>query len=180
MLQIVPRPAEQPTRGILRFLDRIAYRDPAVRDLESVAWCLYATRKQGRRPVGGKLCLTNQRVLFVANRLDHRLRADWGCDLASVLSVAVEERKEGGALRALPRRLRIDTTHGSESSSSASRMHSLSALTPSSRTRAQGAAPARSRRGGHWPSGLAAPRSRPTRVVRSPTCSNVGKRSGCS
>jgi hypothetical protein len=115
MLEVVSRPAEQPTRGILRFLDRISYRDLAIRDLESLAWCLYATRRQGRRPVGGKLCLTNQRVLFVANRLDHRLRAaDWGCDFASVLSVAVEERKEGVAFRALPRRLRIDTAHGSE------------------------------------------------------------------
>ena len=34
--------------------DRISYRDPAVRDLESLAWSLYATRKQERRPVGGK------------------------------------------------------------------------------------------------------------------------------
>src|SRR5581483_10025659 len=116
LLDAVPRPAEPPTKGFLRLLDRISYRDPAVGDLESPTWCIYATRKQpGKRPVGGKLCLTNQRVLFVANRLDHRLRAaDWSRELPSVLSVAVEERKEGVALRALPRRLRIDTADGSE------------------------------------------------------------------
>jgi hypothetical protein len=46
--------------------------EPATADGEEVLWRRAANRQQGpRRAVGGRIFLTNKRVIFMANRFDH-------------------------------------------------------------------------------------------------------------
>jgi len=52
-----------------------------------------ANRTQGRRAVGGALFLTNQRLVFRANRLEHLIGGKaWDVNLINVMSVGVAEK----------------------------------------------------------------------------------------
>jgi len=85
---------------------------------EEVTWSRSANRMQGSRGVGGKLFLTEQRILFSPNRVDGLTGGKpWSVEISSVSEVGVEPKgsgkqsKMGGGLRD---RLRIRTGHGGE------------------------------------------------------------------
>jgi hypothetical protein len=80
-----------------------------------VRWRKNANRKQGAtRAVGGRLFLTDRRLLFQPSRFDQALRGEfWSTALDQVRDISVEDRdrqkaneRDYGALR---RRLRIVT-----------------------------------------------------------------------
>ncbi len=76
------------------------------------------SREQGSlRQIGGKLFLTDQRLLFMPNRFDDATGGDeWGCPLGDITAVGVEPRRPAipfvGRTAALRRRLRVDLGSG--------------------------------------------------------------------
>ncbi|MGH2985695.1 MAG: hypothetical protein ACRDLO_03275 [Solirubrobacterales bacterium] len=85
---------------------------------ERLEWSKAANRFQGSRAVGGRLALTDQRLVFASNRLDALLRGRrWAMPLEQIRSVGVEPRGGGnkslfgGNLR---NRLRIRSGDGEE------------------------------------------------------------------
>ncbi len=82
---------------------------PDLQDGEHVAWSVPANRTQGGRAVGGKLLLTEQRLIFTPNRVEvltHGRR--WECKRAVVESVGTLDRTGGPFDGGLVRRVRID------------------------------------------------------------------------
>jgi hypothetical protein len=85
---------------------------------ETVTWSRRANRFQGSRGVGGRLVLTDRRLLFAPHRFDAALAGSWWeAELDQVSSVGVERRGSahkallGGGLR---RRLRVQTEAGED------------------------------------------------------------------
>jgi hypothetical protein len=87
---------------------------------EAVRWRKNATRRQGStRAVGGRLFLTDRRLLFQPSRFDQALRGEfWSTPLDQIRDIGVEGKdrqkaneRDYGALR---RRLRIVTQRSSE------------------------------------------------------------------
>ncbi len=81
---------------------------------ERIEWSRAANHLQGRRQVGGKLFLTNARLLFNPHHLDHALAGRrWSVSLEDIETVDTEPRLTGGFLDTLfggglRNRLRID------------------------------------------------------------------------
>jgi hypothetical protein len=93
------------------------FRDPPLRPGERVLWSAGANRDQGGRAVGGKLYVTAERLLFVANRMDHRMRGlDWevGRDLVNGYGVANRSLARGPLSGGIRRRLRVTLADGTE------------------------------------------------------------------
>ena len=71
-----------------RLDDRYLSRQPDLHEGEEVRWECPVSRIVGSAPRGGRLLLTNSRVLFVAGRLEERLGGrDWTCRSSDVLAV---------------------------------------------------------------------------------------------
>ena len=85
---------------------------------EEVTWSRSANRMQGSRGVGGKLFLTNQRILFSPHRIDALTGGkQWSVESANVSEVGVEPKGSGKASKlggGLRDRLRIRTSDGGE------------------------------------------------------------------
>lgn len=85
---------------------------------EDVSWSRLANRMQGSRAVGGKLFLTDQRILFCPHRVDGLLFGKpWSVELAAVSEIGVEPKGSGKASKfggGMRDRLRIRTADGSE------------------------------------------------------------------
>ena len=85
---------------------------------EEVAWSRAANRMQGSRAVGGKLFLTDQRILFCPHRVDGLLRGKpWSVDIGAVSEIGVEPKGSGKASKlggGLRDRLRIRTADAGE------------------------------------------------------------------
>lgn len=92
--------------------------EPVTADGEEVLWRRGANRQQGpRRVVGGRIFLTNQRVIFMANRVDHATGGDdWSRPLTDIVNVSVEPRRYGIPLVTanvgLRQRLRMECRDG--------------------------------------------------------------------
>jgi hypothetical protein len=85
---------------------------------ESVTWSRRANRFQGSRGVGGRLVLTDRRLVFSPHRFDAALAGSvWQAAFDQVSSVGIEPRGSahkalfGGGLR---KRLRVRTGDGGE------------------------------------------------------------------
>lgn len=87
---------------------------------EVVRWEKFANRQQSEyQATGGRLYLTDRRLLFVPNRLDSVTGGDrWSVSSANVREIGVEGREPtipvAGKAAKLRRRLRIATTTGLE------------------------------------------------------------------
>lgn len=92
--------------------------EPSTADGEEIVWRCAANRQQGpRRVVGGRIFLTNRRVIFMANRVDHATGGrDWSRPLTDVVTVSVESRHYGIPLVTpnvgLRQRLRMECRDG--------------------------------------------------------------------
>ncbi len=71
--------------------------EPALAPGERVVWTTLANRQQGSyRAIGGRLFLTNIRLIFMPNRIDSATGGlAWSRDLADVRRVAIEPRHFG-------------------------------------------------------------------------------------
>lgn len=96
---------------------------PNVSEQEVIKWKQLANRAQGSRAVGGRLFLTDERLLFQPNRVDAATKGlPWSTALAQIASVGIEPRtlnpaRSRGILQylhsgSLRNRLRIDVTGG--------------------------------------------------------------------
>src|SRR5271156_4680585 len=66
---------------------------PVLRAGEKVSWRRGANRSQGNRVVGGRIFVTNQRLIFVPNRLDSITGGHhWSVLLNEIEDVRLEER----------------------------------------------------------------------------------------
>ena len=78
---------------------------------ETVRWSRAANRMQGSRAVGGKLFLTERRILFSPNRIDGLTGGSpWAIDLPDVSEVGIEPMGSGKAAKlggGLRNRLRV-------------------------------------------------------------------------
>lgn len=93
-----------------RLESRLLLRGPRLEGDEAVDWCLSANHVQnGRRAVGGQLCVTNRRMVFVENRMETPVGGrEWSCSLRDVLDCAIEPRGRNPYAGAWRRRLRLD------------------------------------------------------------------------
>ena len=93
-------------------------REPNLLFGEKVVWHRNANREQtSLRQVGGRLFLTNHRLLFVPNRFDDATGGDsWSCTTAEIAAVAVEPSRSAlpffGRTAQLRRRLRVEPRAG--------------------------------------------------------------------
>lgn len=93
-------------------------REPDLLSGEKVVWRRNANREQTPlRQVGGRLFLTNHRLLFVPNRFDDATGGDpWSCTTTDIAAVAVEPSRSTlpffGWTAQLRRRLRVEPRAG--------------------------------------------------------------------
>ena len=94
-------------------------REPDLLSGEKVVWRRNANREQiSLRQVGGRLFLTNRRLVFVPNRFDDATGGDpWSCTTTDIAAVAVEPSRSTipffGWTAQLRRRLRVEP-HGAD------------------------------------------------------------------
>jgi hypothetical protein len=82
---------------------------------EVVTRTVGANRSQGRRAVGGKVHVTNQRVAFVPHGFDKSLGGElWEVPLGQVVSIDVGPRGKNWFDGSIRRRLRIITSTSTE------------------------------------------------------------------
>jgi hypothetical protein len=96
-------------------------KDPIQEDLEqgeTVTWSRRANRFQGSRAVGGRLALTDRRLMFAPHRFDAALVGKrWEARLDEIRTIGIEPRGSGvkglfgGGMR---KRLRVRTARGDE------------------------------------------------------------------
>ncbi|MFC6013473.1 hypothetical protein [Nocardia lasii] len=88
---------------------------PALDASEHVVWEQLANRTQGRRAVGGRLHLTETRLLFVPNHLDAATGGKrWETRVSEVRGIGKEAPDGGLFSGGLRTRLRLDTDKGTE------------------------------------------------------------------
>lgn len=89
------------------------FRRPSLRPDEAIVWRKAANRQQGQsRGVGGRLYLTEARLLFEPNQLEHRMRGvDWAVTLDQIDHVGKEAR-DFNPFTGLRTRLRVDLADG--------------------------------------------------------------------
>lgn len=93
---------------------------PKLHDDENVRWTKNANRQQDElRAVGGRLFLTNRRLLFQPNRFDSITGGrTWSTPIDNIVDVAVHAREADvplmGKAAKLRRRLQIETPEGNE------------------------------------------------------------------
>lgn len=92
------------------------FRSPKLQKNERVIFHLAANHEQADVARGGRLSLTSRRLVFTANRFDHRMGGqDWGTPLDTIEDFAVADRAVREALAGgLRRRLRVVLADGSE------------------------------------------------------------------
>jgi hypothetical protein len=82
---------------------------------EREAWRVTANRSYDGVAVGGRLLVTDRRILFRPTCFEHGLgREGWECSLSDVVNVDLAERELNFFSGGLRRRLRIRTKAGSE------------------------------------------------------------------
>jgi hypothetical protein len=85
---------------------------------EEVVWSRSANRMQGSRAVGGKLLLTDRRILFCPHLIDGLLGGKrWATETRSVAEVGIEPKGSGKASKlggGMRDRLRIRSADGTE------------------------------------------------------------------
>jgi hypothetical protein len=93
-------------------------REPDLLSGEKVVWHRNANREQtSLRQVGGRLFLTNHRLLFVPNRFDDATGGEpWSCKTTDIAAVSVEPSRSAlpffGWTAQLRRRLRVEPRAG--------------------------------------------------------------------
>jgi hypothetical protein len=88
---------------------------PLLEGVEKLRWKRAANHTQGNRAVGGRLFMTNQRLIFQPNRLDAATKGlQWSVRLRDVQSVGKEDRDMNPFSGGLRNRLRVHDAHGSE------------------------------------------------------------------
>ncbi|MEV0549605.1 hypothetical protein [Nocardia salmonicida] len=88
---------------------------PALNAAENVVWQKLANRTQGGRAVGGRLHLTETRLLFVPNHLDAITGGKrWEARLTQLRAVGRQSPDGGLFSGGLRTRLRVDTDAGTE------------------------------------------------------------------
>jgi hypothetical protein len=89
-------------------------RDPALDQAETILWKRPANRTQSSwRAVGGRLFLTNSRLIFQPHQFDAVTGGgSWSAPLASVRSVGIEPRNWNPFSGGLRTRLRIELGDG--------------------------------------------------------------------
>lgn len=92
----------------------LLFAEQSIMEGETVLWSRFANRTQSEyRAVGGKLFLTNQRLLFSPHFIDHLTGGEkWSVDLVSIQTI--DKQPEGGDLfgGGLRDRLRISLHNG--------------------------------------------------------------------
>lgn len=89
--------------------------NPGLGPSETVRWQKLANRTQGSRAVGGRLYLTESRLLFVPTHLDSITGGKrWELPLAQLRSVGRQDADGGLFSGGLRTRLRLDTDAGTE------------------------------------------------------------------
>ena len=74
-----------------------------------------ANQTRGRTAVGGTLCLTNQRMIFLPHGLERILgRKQWACDIADLSDATVADREAKPFSGGLRRRLMLSGHSGDE------------------------------------------------------------------
>ncbi|PKV79021.1 hypothetical protein [Nocardia fluminea] len=88
---------------------------PTLNTTENVVWQKLANRTQGSRAVGGRLHLTETRLLFVPNHLDAITGGKrWETRLTHLRAVGQQSPDGGLFSGGLRTRLRVDTVAGTE------------------------------------------------------------------
>jgi hypothetical protein len=91
----------------------IFVRSPQLSGAESVLWKKAANRTQGGRSVGGRLYLTDTRLIFQPNRFDAVTKGHpWSVPLAGIESVSTEAPDGSPFSGGLRTRLRLDLSDG--------------------------------------------------------------------
>lgn len=92
------------------------FRSPKLQKNERVIFRLAANHEQADIARGGRLSLTSRRLVFNANRIDHRMGGrDWATPLDTVKGFGVADRAVKQAMAGgLRRRLRVVLADGSE------------------------------------------------------------------
>ncbi|MEV6358920.1 hypothetical protein [Nocardia asteroides] len=89
--------------------------NPELGASEKVVWQQLANRTQGSRAVGGRLYLTDTRLLFVPNHLDALTGGKrWEVSLTHLRAVGKQDPDGGLFSGGLRTRLRLDTDAGTE------------------------------------------------------------------
>lgn len=69
----------------------IVFKSLDLADSEKVLWKKFANRTQGQRSVGGRLYLTNFRLIFQPHRMDSALKGrSWSSMLDQIQEVAID------------------------------------------------------------------------------------------
>jgi hypothetical protein len=93
----------------------IVFRSLHLMDSEKLLWEKFANRTQGRRSVGGRLYLTNTRLIFQPHRLDAALNGQsWIAPLNQIQEVVVEPPDGGRFNGGMRTRLLIRTDAGTD------------------------------------------------------------------
>lgn len=73
------------------FEDRWLFATPVFEAGELVRWEGRANRMEGRRAIGGKLCLTDRRLIFVPHRFERLIRSKpWAWSLSEIHDVEAD------------------------------------------------------------------------------------------
>jgi len=88
---------------------------PALRARERIRWQTAANRAQGGRSVGGRIFLTNQRLVFEPNRIDSITGGrQWAVPLSAIHEVGFQTRDRNLFSGGLRNRLRLTCADGDD------------------------------------------------------------------
>jgi hypothetical protein len=91
-----------------RLEDRALFPGPKLQPGEEIVWSARANRAQGGRAVGGKLYVTDRRMMFAPNRIEQRLKGcEWSCSVGAVREIGVKQRGGNPFSGGVRRRLRV-------------------------------------------------------------------------
>ena len=91
----------------------IFFKSPDVHAPEKVHWKKVANRTQGNRAVGGRLFLTERRLIFEPNRLDAATKGrSWSAPLKSIAGVGKDAPTGSLISGGVRTRLRLDLDDG--------------------------------------------------------------------
>lgn len=95
--------------------DSVLFDKPQLDPGEAVVWEAKVNRTQGRWARGGKLVLTDRRLIFEPHKFERRIGAQrWSCSLADVVALGAKERGLHPISGALRRRLSVRTPTSEE------------------------------------------------------------------
>jgi hypothetical protein len=91
----------------------IFFKSPDVHDPEKIRWKKFANRTQGNPAVGGRLYLTDRRLIFEPNRIDAATKGrPWSASLDSIEGVGTDSPNGNLFSGGVRTRLRLDLDDG--------------------------------------------------------------------